>query len=466
MMKGFLAAIILWSTLGVKGQADSAQQLTLPQFMETVRRYHPVARQANLIVEQARAELLAARGNFDPTLTASFERKRFAGEQYYQYWNPEVRVPTWYGIEVYTGLEEIYGSRVTTESTIGQTSYLGVSVPVLRNLVIDRRRAVLAQAKIYRDQSYAEQRSVLNDLMQDAIYAYWEWAATYRTLDVLNKVVRVNEDRLSLVKIGYRQGDRPAIDTTEALAQLQNFQYMQSQANMEYVNAAISLSNFLWLPNDSAYTLPPNVLPDTTWYNIPATTNVNLEETIASALPSHPVLQTYNYKLQWLEVDKRYKFQGLLPYVNVKANLLNKGYDVTKGISTSFFNNNQSIGLNIVMPLRISEGRANYQRAKIKLKDTGYEYALKTREVENKIRSSYNKLEAYGQQVRIYEAAFKNYETLFRGEDTRFRIGESSLFLLNSRENKVLETQQKLIDLKATYLKSLASLDWAAGRLF
>jgi hypothetical protein len=36
---------------------------------------------------------------------------------------------------------------------------------------------------------------------------------------------------------------------------------------------------------------------------------------------------------------------------------------------------------------------------------------------------------------------------------------------MNMRENKLLEVDRKLIELKAKYLQSIASLNWAAGRL-
>jgi outer membrane protein TolC len=44
-------------------------------------------------------------------------------------------------------------------------------------------------------------------------------------------------------------------------------------------------------------------------------------------------------------------------------------------------------------------------------------------------------------------------------------VGESSLFLLNSRENKLLEARQKQAETRAKYYLSRISLRWAAGQL-
>ena len=70
-----------------------------------------------------------------------------------------------------------------------------------------------------------------------------------------------------------------------------------------------------------------------------------------------------------------------------------------------------------------------------------------------------------GNQIAIYEQALSNYNRLFQGEKIRFEAGESTLFILNARENKVLEARQKLYELKTKWHKSYAGLLWAAGTL-
>lgn len=446
---------------------DSIRTLSLPEYLKIVRSYHPIAKQANLLLQEARATVTAARGAFDPVLDASFGKKKFAGLEYYQYWNPEVRIPTWYGVEIRGGLEEVYGERVNNETTLGQSSYLGLTVPLARNLLIDQRRAALQQAKIFRSQSDADRSAMLNDLLFDASVAYWNWAASYQFYQVVSNLVRISNDRFEFVKIGYRQGDRPAIDTTEALAQLQSFQSILVESEIDLRNNNLLVSNFLWLENDSAYALPATVIPDSTWKDqaLPALPTSTVDQIVSDAMVNHPLLRSYNFKLQSLEIDRRYKFQSLLPYINVKGNLLNKGYNVVKGVDAAFMENNYRIGLDIVIPLRFSQGRGDYQKARIKIADTQYELNNKTRQIENKIRAYYNELNGLKEQVSINEMALINYSNLLRGEDTRFRLGESSVFLLNTRENKLLEIQQKTIDLRAKYNKTLSALQWSAGFL-
>ena len=44
---------------------------------------------------------------------------------------------------------------------------------------------------------------------------------------------------------------------------------------------------------------------------------------------------------------------------------------------------------------------------------------------------------------------------LLKAEESKFSIGESSMFLVNTRENKLLETRQKLAEPKTNFFKSL-----------
>jgi outer membrane protein TolC len=54
---------------------------------------------------------------------------------------------------------------------------------------------------------------------------------------------------------------------------------------------------------------------------------------------------------------------------------------------------------------------------------------------------------------------------LVQAEEAKLESGESSLFLINTRENKALEAQQKLLELRTKYFKTIYALQWSAGLL-
>lgn len=449
------------------GQEGGPPVLTEEAFMGIVRNFHPVARQANLVVDRATAEWVAAKAGFDPYLGIASERKTFDGKNYFDYFSPSLKIPTWYGVELSAGLEEHLGDFINPERTQGRASYLSVSVPVARDLVIDRRRAVLRQALLYRGQSRAERALMVNDLMYEALTDYWKWAQAHVVHGILAEVVTVNEARLRFVRLSHAQGDRPALDTTEALSQLQSFQLSRDQAWLELRKAALELSNHLWQANDSPWYLPPQVRPDTSWLgtDLRGAGLPVLDDLLSVALASHPKLQAFDFKLQALEVERRLKFQELLPQVDLKYSLLGRGYTALGAESFPFFRNNYKFGLDASMPLFLFKGRGQYRAARIKIADTDLDRMRTRLAVANKVKYHFTELAVQREQsVRAGEYV-ETSARLFRGEDLRFRMGEGTLFLLNSRESKLLEARQKLAETRAKYYLSRISLRWAAGQL-
>jgi outer membrane protein TolC len=463
-----ISLLLISFSVQLKGQ-DSLKTLSAQQVMEIVKRYHPVAKQADIFVEKAKADVTIAQGNFDPLLYNSNAQKTFDGIDYYNYNRPELIIPTWFGIEVAAGLEYLSGSRTNPEETQGRTSYIGISVPLAKNLLMDKRRAALQTAKIFRQASVVERRNILNDLMLEAAKAYWYWAQYYQEYLVLNDAVKVNERRVELVKTGFRLGDRPAIDTTEALTQLQSFQVQRDAAFLSFQNAGLELALHLWTQQGQPALLPTDVLPA----DIPLLQAASkdglplLNELLEAARRNHPELLLYNYKLDALAIEKKLKFQQLLPTANFRYNQLGKGYDILKTATAGpLFENNFQYGITLGIPLRLSEGRGEYRKAKLKITETKLDQDLKMTMIENKVRSYFNELTVLKSQINTQEQAWRNFVALQRGEEIRFQSGESSLFLVNARENKALEALQKLQELRAKYLIAENSLQWAAGTLF
>lgn len=448
-------------------QSDVEKTLSPSQLVEMVRQFHPVAKQADINIDKAKADITIARSGFDPYFYNSSAQKTFDGTDYYYYNRPQVSIPTWFGIEISGGREYLSGSRTNEQETLGETSYLGISVPLAKNLLMDKRRAALKTAKIFREASEIEKNSILNNLMLEALNMYWEWAGNYQLYSILSNAVKVNEQRLQLVRIAYRQGDRPAIDTTEALTQLQSFQLLQSQAWLSLQNSALELSTYLWTTDNTPYNLPNDVVPDEESRTL-NTQNLmipELNQLLDAARRNHPELLQYNFKLDALDIEKKLKFQDLLPSVNFRYNQLGKGYDILKTATGPLFENNFQYGLSIGIPLRFSQGRGEYKKARLKISETRLQQNLKQLQIENKIKSYYNELTIIRQQINLQEKAYQNFMILQRGEEIRFLNGESSLFLINSRENKSLEALQKLTELKAKYIKTINYLNWASGLL-
>lgn len=443
---------------------DSILTLHAEQVLKIVKEFHPVVKLANLDVESSSAEITVARAAFDPVLSNYISNKTFAGENYYNYFNPNVSIPTWYGIEFFAGIENLSGNRYEPGETIGKTSYVGVSASLLKNLVLDKRRAYLQQAKLYNGMALLEQQLIVNNILMDAMDAYWQWVYAYQNFLIVSRNVEVTNERLELVKKAYVNGERPAIDTLEAFAQLQNFLLQQNETQLVFINAGLSLSTYLWNSTEEPYTLPTNVVPQKGWEREELITNyqVNLQDLLNLAADSHPELKIYDQKLDILNIDRRLKFQELLPKLDVQYNLLNKGYYVFNNAS-AVLDNNYQYGVKLEVPMRFSQGRGMYRQAKLKIDQTKITRNQKRQQIEVKVKSYYNELLNYRNQIALQSNNYENYKRLVAAEEIKLMNGESSLFLVNSRENKALEAYLKLIELKTKYFKTIYALQWSTG---
>lgn len=464
-MNKFLIAhfLILFLIADCKAQQPAPKNYTLEEFIGQVKRFHPLAKQADIQIEKALAELQIAQGAFDPAIELDASRKTFDGKNYFYYTNPQLTIPLPVG-NIKTGIENNGGDFLTPEITKGKSSYLGVELPLIKGLLLDNRRAILQQAKILRRQSEQERLMMFNNLLFDANVAYWQWVATYQQVIAYSKFLEVAAERMRLVRIAFINGDRAMADTVEAYAQIQNYQLLQAEALLKLNNAKLELANYLWLENYSGYLLPDDFIPDNLQLIINSRFK-NVDELLALSANQNPVLQIYNFKLGSLEVERKLKFQSLLPDFSVKANLLNKDYYALKNLSSNYLENNYKWGIDFKFPLFLREARGNYKKTQLKIKETNLELINKRQQTENKIRSYFNEFYALVGQLETSKNIFENYQSLLRTEELKFAQGESSLFFVNSREARLIEILQKQIELSFKCYKAKYAMEWAAGIL-
>lgn len=114
----------------------------------------------------------------------------------YSLLNFSAKTPT----EKYAGKEDINGSRINPEETKGSLTYMGFSVPLLQNLLMDKRRAALKQAKAFRELSEVQRRIAVNDLLLEATKTYWDWWEQYHINQLMQTSLQMQKSALQWLK--------------------------------------------------------------------------------------------------------------------------------------------------------------------------------------------------------------------------------------------------------------------------
>ena len=432
---------------------------------------HPVARQAGLLPERALQEVRYARGLFDPTATSKYYGKTFKGKEYFHDWDTPAA-----GAALVRGRHQgrLRAGRGHLRQPrklhlTGGLSYVGLSVPLAQGLLIDERRAAVRQAQALQGLAEAERRGALNKLLLQAAKDYWDWGLNYQQLELRRQNVALGDVRFRAVRQRVIFGDLAAIDSVEALGELQKRQAELSQARVEFRNATLLLSNYLWdeqqQPLDLPATARPQLLPGPAdWRTLPPDSVAALAEL---ARQIHPELQKSRAKLSQLTVENRLLRNKLLPKLTLDYNLLQAGQPFSPekpaSLSGAYLENNYKLGVSFAYPLLLRQERAKLQLNRLKQQDTQLELQQDTREIETGVLTVANSWEALREQLALQEQVVQNAQRLRNGEQTRFENGESSVFLINSREAKLLEARQKLAELQAKYAQTQATLRWAAG---
>jgi len=433
-----------------------------------IENFHPISQQGEILINKGESNLQKARGSFDPYVFANLDQKFFDNKDYYSLFGSGLKVPTWYGIEIKAGYDQNTGQFLNPENVVPNNGlwYAGVSVPIGQGLFIDQRRATLQQAKLYVSASLAEQESLMNNLYYDAIKQYWKWVAAYNKYIVYEESVGLAEERFRALKRNYDLGDRPAIDTLEAFILVQNREIIRNEMQLEYQNTSLELSNYLWFENNIPLEITDSLRP-------PRYDEIRIRESISAfrlemyinnLVEMHPELQLYQYKQASLEIENRLKAEALKPKVNVNYNFLSQ--DPSASDFSTFPLQNYKWGLEFSFPIFNRKQRGELQLNELKIQETELDQMQKLLVLQNKVRSYYNEQLMLENQIDLYRLTVDNYFSLLNGERKKFSIGESSLFLVNSRENGVINAQLKLIDLMAKYNVAQVAVIWASGNLY
>lgn len=432
------------------------------EYLGYVKKYHPIAKQAELAISMGQANLMKSRGGFDPKIEVDYARKEFKGLEYYDELNATFKIPTWYGIDLKGNFEQNAGEFLNPAETVPTDGLYsaGVSVSLGRGSWINERMATLKQAKFFREQTKADRDLLVNQILFDASLTYFDWLQAYRDSKVFANFLNNAQIRFVGIKKSAMVGEIAAIDTVEAKIAVQSRALELEQANVRFRNKSLELSNFLWLNNDLPLELQPNVIPEEDIASDIDTTLEILGKPLDSfTVENHPKLRALGFKIDGLQVDKRLKTNKLLPTIDVDYNFLTESPRVINSFVTDEYKGGVTFGL----PIFLRKERGDLRLAKIKLQDAQFEFDNAQIEIRNKVFAIYNELDSFQNQNVLIDDIVGNYRVLLAAEERKFSFGESSLFLINSRESKLIDAvlkqnavQNKYYSAKAKLFNSLA----------
>ncbi|WP_289062387.1 TolC family protein [uncultured Zobellia sp.] len=427
------------------------------EYLGYVKKYHPIAKQAQLNIGMGQAQLMSSRGGFDPKIEVDYDRKEFKGTEYYDRLNATFKIPTWYGVELKGNFEQNEGVYLNPDQTVPDDGLYsaGVSMSVGQGLWINERMATLKQAKIFKERSLVERDLQVNEVLFEASLAYFNWLHAYQDKQVYTDFLANAEMRFEGVKKSALAGEVAAIDTVEAKITMQDRELNLEQAKVRFMKSALELSNFLWMGDNMPVELQPNVIPEA---NLAGAIDTTLEimgmPLDSFSIANHPKLKSLSYKIDGLTVEKRLKANKLLPKIELQYNFLTEKPEYLSSLTTEAYKG----GVAFSLPLFLRKERGDLKLAKMKLQNAQFELDDAEIRIKNKIVGLYRELESFEKQNVLMDDVVLNYNTLVAAEERKFGFGESSLFLVNSRESKLIDAELKRNAVQNKFFSAKAKL--------
>ncbi len=454
MKQVFLAFLFFGIT--ASAQEIASKEFTFNEFLGYVKKYHPLVKNANLNIDAAQANLMMARGGFDPKIEVDFSQKQFKDQEYYSILNSSFKIPTWYGVEIKAGFDNNEGVYLNPENKTpnqGLTS-LGISVPLGQGLFINQRMVDVRKAKIQLQLSQSERKLQAIAVLYDASLAYFNWKKTFDEVLLYEEYKTNAQIRFKGIQSLIQQGDKPAIDSIEAGIIVKNRQLNLEDAKLKLAKAKLELSNFLWLENNIPLEIADELIPEKQLeFTIQEILKTNDLLNSDFSITNHPKINALQSKIDMLNVDKKLKANMLLPKIDLGYSYLSE---------PSYFNNYQfedyKIGLDFYFPLFLRKERGSLKLAKYKVQETEFTLNLEKVQLANKINAQKTEIESLSKQKELIKGLVTDNLTMLNSEERLFSFGESSLFLINTRENNVVSAQLSKIALENRFYISNSEL--------
>lgn len=434
--------------------------LSFETYKMLVYKNHPFVSKAMNLQRIGEAERLKAKGTLDPSVSSNIGQKQMDGKEYYWTSNTSLKIPTWVGANLKSGYEANRGNYLSDDLYVPGSGlwYMGVEIPLGQGLFYDERRLQLQQSRNILQMGILERQVVLNDLLLDAYSSYWLWTEAYRKFMIADEGYQLAKQRFEAVKSQVATGDTPPIDTVEALILLENRTIDRLQSKNNLANTKLLASTFVW--NDS---VQPILIPE----NITPQRKLDLMQEnlihVGDKVDTLPLVQQAFYKIEQLELELKWKKEQLKPTLNLNYNLLTK--PIGNESLAAFSTQNYKLGVTGYIPLFLRKERGGLRQAKLKLENANLDYSVKKREYQVKIQTMQNELNQVRAALETQKRLVEHSKKLRDAELIHFEMGESSLFLVNTREQAYLSAENKLIEIEVKLMVSLLKLKWLMNDL-
>ncbi|AWN73089.1 TolC family protein [Legionella anisa] len=423
--------------------SEKTQKLSLMSVLQSIDMHYPQIKIARLEVAKASGAFINAKGQFDPLLEAS-TRSQPAGGYINNYGDTQLTIPTLYnGVKLFAGYRNgegnwpSYYQNYLTNS--GGEYRAGLSLPLLRDRLIDKdRTGILSSAQLMLMKVH-DAEAVKIKIYQEAVKAYWQWVEAGLQLNIFKQLLDLAQKRQHAIEQQANQGDLPRLAISENLQQIIQREQLLNQGQMIFEQAGVNLSLYFRDPKGRPLVPPERSLPAL----------ISTSSTIAGTqalLREHPGIKKLGHFANMMKLKRNQARNELLPQLDATAYTFKQN---GAGGDPLLIPQAAMVGVSFKFPLFQRQAKGNLIQAESELRQVRVEKRFLYEQLNNEFTNILIGINRSRQQVRLLKKELALAQKVQQGEIKKFYQGDSTLFLVNQREQMTTQVQLNTLHAQA-----------------
>jgi len=449
--------------MGMSLALQAQDTIGYKRFLERIKSNHPLFLKASNIGEMGRLAKKSAQGGFDPFISGDYDNKFFDGKNYFSVLNMQVKQPLYAAQYLTAGYGFTQGTFLNPEekTPTGGLPFLGIETALGQGLIIDKRRAEVLKAEGYEKYYDAEQLRLQNDLLFQASMGYFDWVFTLKEFSLSRYFMELAKQRFDGIKSLAAIGESAAIDSVEAFILYQSRVLQLQSVQIDLNKAETYLQSQNWMGINQPQSARGILQQRDSLEQYFEWVKGHFLKTQLAGPSLNPEVKKYEAYQKVLEIEKKWRAELIKPKLDIKYNFLGNSPS-----SNAYLNaNNYKWGMSFSMPVLLRTSRNDFKIARLNLRNNEFELNNKRNELDLKLDVIQRNLTLLTEQLANAEQNARFNKQLLNAEKLKFDSGESSLFLLNTRESRWMDAELKLAEYRAKFIKGVFELIYIRGDL-
>lgn len=458
----FLFCAVVTAAISAQAKSEqAAKTVVLEDVLGNIEKTFPVILLSTREIRKAEFDILAAQGAFDLALRGSVNNTT----GYYDTNRAEMNIvkptPLW-GTSFFAGYRvsngdfpDYYTPRRTTP---GGEIRFGGRIPLWRDRSIDSDRLELKQSQINKDIA----GNVLDEqrlgVYRDAAASYWNWVAAGKRKRVVQDLLKIAELRKDQLQRRVKLGDIPAIEEKENERAILARREQITAADRLLQKSALYLS--LYFREDDGKMIVPGAgqLPPEFPAEKPLANEI-FEADKAFALKHRPELKRIESEIELEQNALRFHENQRGPQIDlIVAGSRSVQEPQSQGVlRRDPWEAEFGVVFNVPLQTRKQDGKIGGTEQKIEILRQKYGYQKDKIVIE--ANDALIALENALKRLEIMRAELVVAESLAKAEKSRFDLGDSTLLIVNLREQAAAEVALRMVSAELDYWVAIADYE-------